>query len=174
MSKATQAGTLTAAEAVRRAVVSQAANGVCYASLGETALATSDMERMVAALPRAMAHLHDVRVLIPGYRQVLDSDNPIHIIGELGGHAALMLGLRPTSSVADALFAARPELPNWIGRFFPTLMVTIGHGALLLGARRTAGATARRYVKSPGVMRHLRAESSVQLVMEPDPKGDRA
>ncbi len=55
MSNATQAGTLTAAEAVRRAVVSQAANGVCYASLGETALATSDMERMVAAVPRAIA-----------------------------------------------------------------------------------------------------------------------
>ena len=36
-----------------------------------------------------MAHLHDVRVLIPGYPQVIHSDNPIHIIGELGGHAAL-------------------------------------------------------------------------------------
>ena len=36
-----------------------------------------------------MSHLHDVRVLIPGYPQVLHSENPIHIIGELGGHAAL-------------------------------------------------------------------------------------
>ncbi|NWC07629.1 glycogen synthase GlgA [Pseudomonas agarici] len=42
-----------------------------------------------AALPRAMRHLHDVRVLIPGYSQVLHSDNPIHLVGELGGHAAL-------------------------------------------------------------------------------------
>ncbi|WP_455925985.1 glycogen synthase GlgA [Pseudomonas putida] len=41
------------------------------------------------ALPRAMSPLHDVRVLIPGYPQVLNSDNPIHIVGELGGHAAL-------------------------------------------------------------------------------------
>ena len=50
---------------------------------------TGGLGDVSAALPRAMAHLHDVRVLIPGYRQVLDSDNPIHIIGELGGHAAL-------------------------------------------------------------------------------------
>ena len=42
-----------------------------------------------AALPRAMRHLHDVRVLIPGYRQVLESSNPIQIISELGGYAAL-------------------------------------------------------------------------------------
>jgi len=42
-----------------------------------------------AALPRAMSHLHDVRILIPGYPQVLESDNPIHIVGELSGYAAL-------------------------------------------------------------------------------------
>lgn len=55
------------------------------ADLGETgAWAT-----LSAALPRAMSHLHDVRVLIPGYPQVLHSENPIHIIGEFGGHAAL-------------------------------------------------------------------------------------
>ncbi|MBI5693173.1 MAG: hypothetical protein HZC55_24110 [Verrucomicrobia bacterium] len=57
-------------------------------------------------------------------------------------------------TAADALFAARPELPNWIGRFFPTLMVTIGHGALLLGARRTAGATAPWRVISALVIVH--------------------
>jgi len=50
---------------------------------------TGGLGDVSAALPRAMRHLHDVRVLIPGYRQVLQSDNPIHIIGELGGHAAL-------------------------------------------------------------------------------------
>ncbi|UFH51459.1 glycogen synthase GlgA [Pseudomonas sp. KNUC1026] len=42
-----------------------------------------------AALPRAMAHLHDVRILIPGYPQVVNSGHPIHTVGELGGHAAL-------------------------------------------------------------------------------------
>jgi len=50
---------------------------------------TGGLGDVSAALPRAMAHLHDVRVLIPGYPQVVDSDYPIHIVGELGGHAAL-------------------------------------------------------------------------------------
>ena len=50
---------------------------------------TGGLGDVSAALPRAMAKLHDVRVLIPGYPQVLHSENPIHIIGELGGHAAL-------------------------------------------------------------------------------------
>jgi len=50
---------------------------------------TGGLGDVSAALPRAMAHLHDVRVLIPGYPQVMESDNPIHIVGELGGHAAL-------------------------------------------------------------------------------------
>ena len=50
---------------------------------------TGGLGDVSAALPRAMRHLHDVRVLIPGYRQVLNSDNPIHVIGELSGHAAL-------------------------------------------------------------------------------------
>jgi hypothetical protein len=46
-------------------------------------------------------------------------------------------------TTADALFAARPELPNWFGRLFPTLLVTVGHGVLLLGAQKTAGRTPR-------------------------------
>ncbi|MPQ69600.1 glycogen synthase GlgA [Pseudomonas sp. MWU12-2319] len=50
---------------------------------------TGGLGDVSAALPRAMRHQHDVRVLIPGYPQVLASDNPIHIVGELGGHAAL-------------------------------------------------------------------------------------
>lgn len=42
-------------------------------------------------------------------------------------------------AVADVLFALRPSLPFWASRFFPTLMVTVGHGVLLLAAQRTAG-----------------------------------
>ncbi|HSC84232.1 MAG TPA: glycogen synthase GlgA [Pseudomonas sp.] len=42
-----------------------------------------------AALPRALIARHDIRVLIPGYRKVLESDHTIRIIGELGGYAAL-------------------------------------------------------------------------------------
>ena len=41
-------------------------------------------------------------------------------------------------TAADALFAARPGLEPWIGRLAPTLLVTLGHGALYLGAQRTA------------------------------------
>lgn len=50
---------------------------------------TGGLGDVSAALPRAMSQVHDVRVLIPGYPQVLNSDNPIHVVGELGGHAAL-------------------------------------------------------------------------------------
>lgn len=39
---------------------------------------------------------------------------------------------------ADILFAARPGLPHWLGRFAPTLLVTLGHAGLYLGARVTA------------------------------------
>lgn len=42
-----------------------------------------------AALPRALASRHDIRVLIPGYRSVLHSGHPIRVIGRLPGHAAL-------------------------------------------------------------------------------------
>lgn len=41
-------------------------------------------------------------------------------------------------TLASLLFAARPVLPYWFGRFVPTLMITVAHGVLLLGAERTA------------------------------------
>ncbi|MFN7979164.1 MAG: hypothetical protein U0P30_13600 [Vicinamibacterales bacterium] len=46
-------------------------------------------------------------------------------------------------AVADLVFAVRPQLPLWMGRFVPTLLVTIGLGVLLMGARQTAGLRAR-------------------------------
>ncbi|HDZ56086.1 MAG TPA: glycogen synthase GlgA [Pseudomonas xinjiangensis] len=42
-----------------------------------------------SALPRALGLRHDIRVLIPGYRDVMDSGNPIRIVGKVPGHAAL-------------------------------------------------------------------------------------
>lgn len=39
---------------------------------------------------------------------------------------------------ADIFFAARPELPYWASKLIPTLLVTVGHATLFLGARRTA------------------------------------
>jgi hypothetical protein len=44
-----------AAEVVRAAQVAQAANGVCYAAVGETAVSTQELERLVGAVPRAIA-----------------------------------------------------------------------------------------------------------------------
>ena len=55
MADTTQSATLTPAEAIRRAPVSQAPNGVCFASLGEVTINSADLERMVAAVPRAVA-----------------------------------------------------------------------------------------------------------------------
>jgi hypothetical protein len=55
MSKTAIEGTRPAAEIVRDVAVAQAANGVCYASSGETAISTADIERLVATVPPAIA-----------------------------------------------------------------------------------------------------------------------
>ncbi len=47
-------------------------------------------------------------------------------------------------TAADVLFALRPSLPYAVGRFLPTLLVTLGHAALFLGAQRTAGIRLQR------------------------------
>jgi len=57
-------------------------------------------------------------------------------------------------ALADILFAARPDLPYWIGRIVPTLLVTVGHAGLLLGARKTATLTNRWYVVPAAILLH--------------------
>ncbi len=42
-----------------------------------------------SALPKALNAHHDVRALIPGYRQVLESGHAYRVIGQIPGHAAL-------------------------------------------------------------------------------------
>ncbi|KAF1071078.1 MAG: Glycogen synthase [Pseudomonas citronellolis] len=42
-----------------------------------------------AALPRALSRQHDIRVLLPGYPQVLDSGRPWKVVGRLPGRAAI-------------------------------------------------------------------------------------
>lgn len=42
-----------------------------------------------AALPKALANRHQVRLIIPGYRQVLQSGHPIQVVGSLPSHAGL-------------------------------------------------------------------------------------
>lgn len=58
---------------------------------------------------------------------------------------------------ADLLFALRPELPHWVGRFFPTLIVTVGHAVLLVAARRTADLTPRKRLIGGLVVAHAAA-----------------
>src|SRR5580692_5122853 len=55
MSQAASAITRAPEEVVRRSPVSQAPNGICYASSGEITVASSDIERMVAAVPDSAA-----------------------------------------------------------------------------------------------------------------------
>src|SRR5271165_5806267 len=55
MSQAAQAITRSPAEVVRLTPVSQAPNGICYASAGEVAVNSFDLERMVAAVPTKVA-----------------------------------------------------------------------------------------------------------------------
>src|SRR3954462_10989089 len=55
MTEVAQATTITPAEVVRQTPVSQAPNGVCYAVMSNTTISTTDVERMVATVPQAVA-----------------------------------------------------------------------------------------------------------------------
>jgi hypothetical protein len=55
MSQTAPSLTRTTAEVIRQAAVSQAANGICYAAFGELPLPSAELERMVSAVPRAIA-----------------------------------------------------------------------------------------------------------------------
>lgn len=46
-------------------------------------------------------------------------------------------------ALADLLFALRGVMPYWMGRFFPTILVTAGHAVLYAAALRTSGFPAR-------------------------------
>lgn len=55
MSQAAPAITRSPAEVVRSTPVSQAPNGLCYATAGEIAVNSFDLERMIAAVPTRIA-----------------------------------------------------------------------------------------------------------------------
>ncbi len=59
MSYAASATTRAPAEVVRQTPVSQAPNGVCYALTGELTVPSTDLDRMVAAVPDAAARALD-------------------------------------------------------------------------------------------------------------------
>ena len=50
---------------------------------------TGGLADVSAALPRALADQHDVRVLIPGYSQVMNAGLPIRTVGSVSAHAEL-------------------------------------------------------------------------------------
>lgn len=68
-------------ESARRVlfVVSEMADYVKAGGLGDVA----------AALPRALRDRADMRVLIPGYSEVLARTGPIQVVGQTEAHAAL-------------------------------------------------------------------------------------
>lgn len=55
MAEAAQATTYPPADVIRMAPVTQAPNGILFASMGEITLGQADLERMVAAVPHAIA-----------------------------------------------------------------------------------------------------------------------
>src|SRR5947209_10594293 len=55
MSQAAPAITRSPAEVVRQSPVSQATNGICYAVAGEATVPETELERMIAAVPRSAA-----------------------------------------------------------------------------------------------------------------------
>jgi len=59
MAEAAQAATLTPSEVVRQTPVSQAVNGICYALRDGSSVNVTDVERMVAAVPRPVASALD-------------------------------------------------------------------------------------------------------------------
>ena len=56
--------------------------------------------------------------------------------------------------VADLFFAGRPLLPHWASRIVPTLLVTVGHAGLLMGARKTALLSTRWWSVSLPIFLH--------------------
>lgn len=58
-------------------------------------------------------------------------------------------------TAADIFFAVRPELPYWAAKLIPTLLVTVGHVALFLGAQRTAHLSRQWKLAGVAVLFHL-------------------
>jgi hypothetical protein len=70
-------------------------------------------------------------------------------------------------TAADIFFAARPELPYWAGRLVPTLLVTVGHAGLLLGAQRTAERPRQRKLMAALIVVHAAVLSYFLTVDQP-------
>jgi len=109
MSQAAQAITRAPSEVVRESPVSQAANGICYAVSGEMNISTADLERLVSAVPGAIAGALDRKayyfvpltvnngdetVIADRYDVTLSDSAVCHRNLELGGSQCVFISTR--------------------------------------------------------------------------------
>lgn len=109
MSQAASAFTRTPSEVVRQTPVSQASNGICYATAGDLTVALADLERMVSAVPDAAAHAlerkayyfvpltvnqGDDTVIADRYDIALSDNAVCHRNLELGGSQCVFISTR--------------------------------------------------------------------------------
>ena len=109
MAQATQAITRQPADVIREAPVSQGANGVCYAVSGEMSVSAPDLERMISAVPKAVAaaldrkayyfvpltvNQGDETVIADRYDVALSDNAVCHRNLELGGSQCVFISTR--------------------------------------------------------------------------------
>jgi hypothetical protein len=109
MSQAAQAITRQPADVVREAPVSQAPNGICYAIAGEMSISASEVERMISAVPKAIAgalerkayyfvpltvNQGDQTVIADRYDVALSDNAVCHRNLELGGSQCVFISTR--------------------------------------------------------------------------------
>src|SRR5487761_958492 len=109
MAQATSVITRSPAEVVRQSPVAQAPNGICFASSGEVSVASSDLERVVAAVPDSAAaalrgkayyfvpltvNQGEETVIADRYDVALSDDAVCHRNLELGGSQCVFISTR--------------------------------------------------------------------------------
>lgn len=109
MSQAAQAITRQPSEIIREASVSQAPNGICYAVSGEMSISAPDTERMISAVPKAIAsalerkayyfvpltvNQGDQTVIADRYDVALSDNAVCHRNLELGGSQCVFISTR--------------------------------------------------------------------------------
>ncbi|HEY4054925.1 MAG TPA: hypothetical protein VGL74_14335 [Terriglobales bacterium] len=109
MSQAAQAITRQPADVVREAPVAQAQNGICYAIAGEMSISATEVERMISAVPKAIAgaldrkayyfvpltvNQGDQTVIADRYDVALSDNAVCHRNLELGGSQCVFISTR--------------------------------------------------------------------------------
>jgi hypothetical protein len=109
MSQAAQAITRQPAEIIREVPVAQASNGICFAVLGDMAIAPPELERMISAVPKAIAaaldrkayyfvpltvNQGDQTVIADRYDVALSDNAVCHRNLELGGSQCVFISTR--------------------------------------------------------------------------------